>query len=137
MSQTCAKHEEFEFNKARLSNVQVHWPSIKFHPSPFCYSLLPLRRNIQTFLRVDNRTSAVLRKNVVWASKRCQISFNESRIFGEIWERLSSNISDNFVRNFIQNSWKSQRKISIAFFKNKHFIEGNLATLECSHSVFP
>lgn len=126
---------------------QLRWKGRPLWPHPRCrhivrksyrafwhnvFDVSLVKISLQQKMRSGSSHTAVLRKNVVWAFRRCWISSDKSWRFGNIWEPFCSNFSENFVGNLIWSARKFRWKVFITFLKNEHFIGGNLAALECS-----
>ena len=91
--QKCIKYSRHEAIWNELSNEISHIHTNLCFPRYPCVSGIILKWS-------SFKYSAVLRKNPVWTLRRCQISFDNTRISWWTHEYLSSNFSGNFFSQF-------------------------------------
>ena len=94
-------------------------------------------RLIRRFPSARQTCAAVLRKNAVWAIRRCQVSFDKNRLYLENFEHFPPKLFRQLCAQFNLKYLKMSRKTCMSVVKNTCFITGILVTLECSYGVFP
>lgn len=95
--------------------------------------LLLLEKKSRKMTRIVPRSSTLLRKNAVWAFRRCQSSFSKIQIpwkMHTFFQQFYSSYDWSFC------SWKFHREIFMNFFsRNVDFIRRNVATFDCAYDV--